>query len=279
MRSEKVSRIVFYTGLLLWIIFPGEAVSEEGRGEMMQPVRLLDLHTAGILPRATFSLEMGVYPPGDPEIRGAGLSTGISVGITDRLNIGISYGADGLVGRGRVDPNPYPGALVKYRLFEEGYINPALVLGYDHQGYGGIEPDSVSYGGFVYKSQGLFAALSKNFRVFDKLQIGFHGGLNFSFEDLDNVTWPDLYAGMDLEVNEELAFTLAYDFALDQVDPCGCNYAYTHNGFLNAGVRWAFSREFYIEFMLKDILENKLSHTGRRKGWTRELKLVYIKEF
>ena len=253
-----------------------EEPAEEG---MIQPRRLIDAHTAGILPRAHFDFETRIYPSGDEDISGCGLMMSVSVGITDRLNIGVSYGGDGIVGRGRVKGNPYPGALIKYRIIEESFFIPGIAIGYDHQGYGGIEPKN--YTGYVYKSQGLFLALSKNYLLFRKLQMGLHGAVNFTWEDIKNVKWPNCYVGLDLGINEELAVAFEYDCALNQKDRGSDHYANPLKGIFNIGIRWAFVPTFYIEFDAKDIFLQKLADyvTEERMGWSRELKIVYVTSF
>lgn len=248
--------------------------------DMMQPRRLVDGHTAGVLPKSYYDLECRVYASGDPAL-GSGLNLGISVGLTDRLTLGVSYGGEGLIGRSRdVRFNSLPGVLVKYRLFEERVVTPGLSLGYDHQGYGGIaDTAEFGYSGFVYKSPGFFLALSKNYIMLNVIQIGFHGTINYSLEERENVHWPNFTTGLDIGINEELAFVLEYDFAFN--DRSGREekyYALPHRGLLNAGLRWAFSPSFHFEFDFKDLMENKQKRDGAY-GWSRELKLLYYSHF
>ena len=253
---------------------------------MVQPRKLIDAHTAGILPKGYFDFETRIYPSGGTGINGCGLQLGISVGITHRLNIGISYGGDGIVGRGRAKPNPYPGALIKYRLVEENYHMPALALGYEHQGYGGID-ERDGRDGFNYKSQGFFIAMSKNYLFFQKINFCVHAAVNLSMEEINNIKWPNGYLGIDIGINEELSFAVEYDLALNDVDieasdtsiaVTFTNYGRPQRGFLNFGVRWAFSPMFYLEFDIKDVLENKISGL-QRLGWSREVKLVFLNSF
>lgn len=282
--SLSMARGFFVVVLPLWVLHT--AVPCRAENEMLQPRRLIDAHTAGVLSRASYELEARIHPSGSREIRGAGLQMGVGVGITHRLNIGLSYGADGLVGRGRdIRPNPYPGGLIKYRLFEENYFLPGVAVGYEHQGYGGIEDND--YKGFVYKSQGFFVALSKNYLLFSKVQFGIHGGVNFSFEEIvsaynGGVRWPTGYLGIDVGLNEELAVAAEYDLALNSRDMPGSyelrDYLNPLYGYLNLGVRYAFSETFYMEFAAKDVLERKVSGT-RILGWSRELKFVYVDSF
>ena len=251
--------------------------------DMLQPRMLIDAPTAGVLPKGSFDFASRFYPAGDPSL-GTGMIMGFDVGLTDRFSIGLSYGGEGLVGRKKnARFNYLPGWLIKYRLFEEDYIMPAMAIGYDHQGYGGMT-DSADFGykGYIYKSPGFFLALSKNYLLFTRVQFGIHGSVNFSMEELNNVKWPNASAGIDIGLNEELALLCEYNFGLNTRDPVEDRtpvYARPSEGYLNAGVRWAFSPSFFAEFDAKDLLENRRDLHKTRVGWTREIKLVYISSF
>ncbi len=263
------------TALLLYMTFSGYAAES-----MLQPRMLIDAHTAGVLPKAYFDFQTRIYPSGDTGLGGSGLGLAISVGLTDRLSIGISYGGDGLVGRGTPQSNPWPGGLIKYRIIEETFVMPAISLGYDHQGFGGIQSDGL-YKGYIYKSPGFFIAASKNYLVFSSIQIGFHAGMNFSLEEYKRIHWPNAYAGIDLGINEELALMVEYDGALNERDKGSDSKSYANplRGFLNLGIRWAFTPSLFVEIAAKDILQNKLSSNGNALRWSREFKLVYVTHF
>ena len=251
--------------------------------EILQPRRLVDAHTAGVLPKKHYDFECRYYPAGNPEY-GTGLIVGIAAGITDRLNIGISYGGEGIIGRKRnVRFNPFPGGQIKYRLFEEDLACPGVTIGYEHQGYGGIADTAYfSYSGYVYKSQGFFLALSKNYLLLNFIQIGFHGSFNYSIEERDKVTWPNAIVGFDMGFNDELAVVLEYDFGFNVKDPKRPDqpnyYGRPQDGFLNAGIRWAFTSNFFLEFDMKDLLEKK-QRRDEPVGWSRELKVIYVSHF
>lgn len=250
---------------------------------MIQPRRLVDAPTAGVLNKGFYDFECRVYPGGE-STNGAGLNLGIAVGITNRLMIGVSYGGEGFVGRGRdVNFDNFPGFLFKYRMFEEKIHFPGIALGYDHQGHGGTTDTlGFDYDGYIYKSPGFFLALSKNYLLFKVIQFGIHGALTYSMEDFREVEWPNFLAGFDFMVNEELALVFEYDFGFNIKDPHPTKhpvYARPSEGYLNIGLRWAFSESFYIEFDAKDVVENRKRKDGSTLGWGRELKLVYISHF
>ena len=132
-----------WTGALLLMAYavlaPHVRAQEEETQTMVQPRRLVDMHTAGVLPKASLDFETRIYPSRHEDVDGGGTTFSISVGITDRFMFGGGYGFDGLVGHGPVRGNPWPGLCIKYRLIEENYFFPAIAIGYDWQGYGGIE--------------------------------------------------------------------------------------------------------------------------------------------
>lgn len=248
--------------------------------EMIQPRKLVDTHTAGILSRGQFDFEARIYPPGDTTLA-SGLILGIDVGITNRLTIGLSYGGEGIVGRGsEVEPHPMPGWLVKYRLFEETTLFPGVAFGYDHQGHGGISDTSrFNYKGNIFKSAGFFIATSKNFLINSIVQCGIHGMINYSLEEARTVNWPNCIAGIDIGINEELSMVFEYDFGFNIKDGNQKYYAQPGEGYFNAGLRWAFSPSFYIEFDARDIFEHRKDKQNTTLGWGREIKLVHFSEF
>lgn len=271
---------LLFASLFLFLNFWASYLYSE---EMIQPRRLVDAPTAGVLARGNFDFECRVYPGGD-QTKGAGVNLGINVGVTNRLMIGLSYGGEGIVGRGKdAHFDKVPGFLVKYRIFEEGLHFPGVSLGYDHQGHGGsADTSEFDYKGYVYKSPGFFLALSKNYLLFSKIQLGIHGALTYSMEDFKEVSWPNFLTGIDLGVNEELALVVEYDFGFNIKDKRSSGhpiYASPSEGYLNLGLRWAFSENFYIEFDARDVLENRKRKDGSTVSWGRELKLVYVSHF
>ena len=173
--------------------------------EMIQPRRLVESHTAGVLQRGYFDFGCGIYPAGNSAL-GAGLNFGISVGITNRLMIGLCYGGEGLVEVEHAKFNPLPGPVIKYRLIEESLALPAFAIGYDHQGFGGIaDTANFGYEGYIFKSPG-FCGYKQNFLLFKRF--GIHGSLNYSIESRNEVRWPNLTTGIDLGINEVISVLL-----------------------------------------------------------------------
>jgi len=287
---DNIARPLYMRRAALSVVFVFAMFSFLHASDLFQPYRMVNAHTAGVLPKASFDVDFHVYS--SPDWPGGGLLPGARVGLGDRFNIGVAYGGDGIVGYSpRVRWNNLPGVLIKYRVVEEGIAAPALAVGFDNQGYGGTA-DVFRYGydGYVYKSPGFFAAISKNYLMLKAVQIGFHGTINYSLEEAEEVKWANLTLGSDIGINNDIAFFFEYDFAFNDVtgaDNGNHYYALPHNGFLNIGLRWVFTENFYVEFDMLDILENKTRRryvslnkwVGEPIGWGRELKVAYITKF
>lgn len=274
----------FFLGVCAWATVVSSAVFA---GEVMPPIRLVDSHTAGVIPKGYFAIENRLFEGGIAGQRNTGFLVTIAVGVTDRFSLGLGYGAEGIIGRSdHPQFNPFPGCCVKYRLFDENFILPGVAIGFDYQGFGGIADNHLfGYTGYIYKSQGFFAALSKSYLLLKTIEFGFHGSINWSLEEIGRVKWPDAWAGFDLGLTRSFSFVLEYDFGLNTRDPYrGQNaYALPQDGYLNAGVRWNLTPNFAVELDARDMLESRRYltdpddvHTERRLGWSREIKIVYM---
>jgi len=266
---------------LFWVTAALLSAGAARADEVVPPVQLVDMQTAGVVPKGDFAFESRIY---DGDGTGTGLLVDFKVGITDRFTIGISYGGEGVLGR-ETDPryDPFPGCLVKYRLFDESMVAPGCAVGFENQGYGGIA-DRGRYGDedYIFKSEGFFAALSKSYLLMNRVAVGFHGNVNLSLEGVQKVKWPDVVAGCDVGVSRAFSLVAEYDLALNTQDPYlgTTTYGSPQDGFLNAGLRWQLAKGLSIEFDARDILQNRSYLNGdgtvSKLGWSRELKMVYL---
>lgn len=227
---------------------------------LVEPTYLIDTPTAGVLIRGSFRAQVRAYEEG-------GIQAGIDAGVTDRLMFGISYGGTHLIGEGEVGWNPQPGVNIRYRLFEESLSMPALVLGYDSQGFGAYVDSTKRYS---TKSRGIFASASKNFALLGT--IGLHGGLNYSFENEDGDKDLNLFVGFDKSINPEIALFGEYDFALNDNENRSLG---SGKGYLNLGLKWIFAGKMNIDFMWKNILKNRNNRPYR----SREIQISFIEIF
>jgi len=207
------------------------------------PLILVDCPTAGTLKRGYFDVVMRAYPNG-------GILTATNIGLSNRFTIGISYGAEGIIAEERPNWNPRIEFNVKLNLVDEDLVFPAMSLGFSSQGYGSYTERFERY---TFKSKGFYAVASKNYPLY-QWQIGLHGGLNYSTEreDDDNANF---FIGLDTRFNDDVGLVLEYDFALN--DNEGLDDLGRGRGYLNMAIQWIYTDKLVLEFLLKNLVENR----------------------
>jgi hypothetical protein len=240
--------------LAAWVLVPTLPVRAEGRPE---ETRLIDCPTAGLVDRGQFALGLRLSGNG-------GVLAQVDAGVLSRLNIGVAYGGRRIIGDGAIDWYPRLEACARYRLVQESRALPALLVGYETQGYGEYQNKR-----YRAKSRGLYAVLSKNY-LHPMGQIGFHAGANLSREDADGDDDPSGWVGVDATVNDELSVVGEYDLALNDNGPASLG---SGKGYLNAGVSWAVVPQLRVSAYLKNLLGNG------EPDLSRELSVTYSEEF
>ena len=231
------------------------------------PSSLITLPTAGTLQRGSFALEMRIQKFG-------GLTSSISVGLTDRFQLGISYGSANLIGDDSLIWYPKPETNLKYLLIDESETSPGISLGIDTQGLGKFNSvDSLMR--YDTKALGLFAVASKNW-VTPLGNLGWHFGSNYNFiETNDNDKDVNFFMGFDIEFNPELSIMLEYNAALNENNMTSKNIAISRGGYLNAGIRWTFVERLHIEMDFNNLMFDK----KKVDYFNREIKIIYIEYF
>ncbi|NQT26311.1 hypothetical protein HQ585_13225 [candidate division KSB1 bacterium] len=219
--------------------------------------QLMDVPVARTLAQGEFTAELRIYPNG-------GLLSSILIGLTDRFGLGVSYGGENIIGIGKPNMNPRPCVHVQYLIFDEQFLSPSVVIGFQSQGYGGFNK---TFQRFAVKSKGFYAVASKNTAFLGGL--GLHVGANYSFEYEDGDENVNAFIGCHKWINPELVVMCEYDAAINDNSD---NAIGSGKGYLNAGVRWSFVQRFFIEFSWKNILENR----DNVPGSSREVKLIYL---
>ena len=231
------------------------------------PSSLVTLPTAGTLQRGSFALEMRIQKFG-------GLTSSISVGLTDRFQLGISYGSANLIGDDSLIWYPKPETNLKYLLIDESETSPGISLGIDTQGLGKFNSDD-SLMRYDTKALGLFAVASKNW-VTPLGNLGWHFGSNYNFvETNDNDKDVNFFMGFDIEFNPELSMMFEYNAALNENNMTSKNIAISRGGYLNAGVRWTFVERLHIEIDFNNLMFDK----KKVDYFNREIKITYIEYF
>ena len=231
------------------------------------PSSLITLPTAGTLQRGSFALEMRIQKFG-------GLTSSISVGLTDRFQLGISYGSANLIGDDSLIWYPKPETNLKYLLIDESETSPGISLGIDTQGLGKFNSgDSLMR--YDTKALGFFAVASKNW-VTPLGNLGWHFGSNYNFvETNDNDKDVNFFMGFDIEFNPELSIMLEYNAALNENNMTSKNIAISRGGYLNAGIRWTFVERLHIEMDFNNLMFDK----KKVDYFNREIKITYIEYF
>ena len=233
--------------------------------EYPPPTDLISVPTAGTLMRGSFSMDMRIQDEG-------GLVLGLSAGITDRFQFGMSFGSPNLIGDENLEWYPRPEAKLKYLIVDENLSMPAFALGLNTQGSGDFEDTLQRY---EIKALGLYGAMSKNWKS-PLGNIGLHTGLNYSFlETEDGDSDPNLFFGIDVEFNPEFSFLMEYNSALNENGMTARTMSVSKGGYLNAALRWSFVESLHLELHLNNLLfdDEEVDY------FKRELKITYIEYF
>ncbi len=218
------------------------AQGSAGSDGAIEPRYLIDLPTAGMLPQRTLALDLDFYQQG-------GLLAGMSVGVFDRLLLGVSFGGTQLIGAGSPQWNATPGFEVKARIIEESIVLPAIALGFDSQGK---ETYIDKLSRYTIKSMGFYAVASKNYQAMGFLS--FHGGINYSLERADGDSDPNFFAGIEKTLGPFISVLAEYNLGMNDSNKDALGRG---RGYLNAGIRGSLGNGFTIGFNLKDIIRNQ----------------------
>ena len=231
------------------------------------PTNLVSVPSAGTLVRGSYAMQMRVQKNG-------GLTSSLSVGITDRFQFGLSFGSSNLIGDDSLEWYPRPEANLKYRLIDETTSMPGLSIGLDTQGQGQFdEADTLMR--YDVKAMGIYAAASKNW-VTPLGNLGLHMGTNYNFTEVnDGDKDINYFFGFDMEFNPELSILLEYNAALNENDMTAKTMSISKGGYLNAAIRWTFVERLHIEMDFNNLLfdDQKVDY------FKRELKITYIEYF
>ena len=266
---------IFFILLLLPLLFKPIAAQE---GEMIAasmydipPRWLVDLPTAGTLPRGFYNIGFHIYP-------GGGAITNTDIGLSNRLSIGISYGGDRVLSNDTPDWNPGIEFSLKFRLIDEMELFPAIAVGFSSQGNGSFNRDFDRY---TFKSRGFYAVASRSF-YFYQWTAGWHAGVNYTQENnFDKEDDLNFFGGFDATFKYNLALIAEYDLAInddrsvlpDKVTPN--TFGGKGRGYMNIGIKWLFTDNLELEAIMKDLFINRRDS----EAITREIRINYIDSF
>ena len=251
-----------YSGIALsllslsaFLLCEGNAQGSAGASSKLEPRFIIDMPTAGMLGGGGLALDVDMYQSG-------GVLLGVSVGIFDRVSLGVSYGGTQLIGTGTPEMNAVPGFNVRVRLIEENIGLPAIVIGFDNQGRDGYVKSLSRY---VIKSPGFYAVASKNYLLLGYLSL--HGGVNYSLERSDSNKDISLFVGFEKTLGPAVSALLEYNLATNDRKE---NALGKGRGYLNTGLRWSLGSGVTIGATLKDLTMNGRTDSARNRTVTLE---------
>ncbi len=234
------------------------------------PRWLVDVPTAGTLPRAYYDISVRFYPNG-------GALASMDIGLSNRLMLGISYGAEDVISNREPNWNPRIEFSVKFRVIDELEYFPAVTAGFCSQGFGGWDKELKRY---TFKSRGFYAVASRSFYFYEWTS-GWHVGVNYSLEkDVDEDKNLNFFVGFDATFKYNLALLAEIDAGLNDDKsalPDGSEYRFAGRGrgYFNLSIKWLFTQNLEIEALLKDLFLNR----READTITREMRLTYVDRF
>lgn len=217
------------------------AQSSAGDKAIYESRYIVDMPTAGVLAKGTFSIYTMMFQEG-------GLMAELYTAPFEDFNMGLSFGGSNVIGTGKATFQNLPGIHIKYRIIDETRGFPAITLGVITQGRGLFYTDNTR---FQTMSPGVFAAVSKNFK-WALGSLALHGGLNYSFEPKPENRNINFYAGMEQSIGNVISLNLEFNSNLDDK-----NREITVNqGMLNAALRWSVAKGLTFELQARDLLKN-----------------------
>jgi hypothetical protein len=249
--------------IILLLLFCGQSLLAQGSAgsdSRIEPRYLIDLPTAGMLTQRSFALDLDFYQDG-------GLLVATSIGVFDRLSLGISYGGTNILGSDKPEWNTTPGVSLKVRILDESVVLPALAVGFDSQGKENYIDQLSRY---TIKSLGIYAVVSKNYQTMGFLSL--HGGINYSLERADGDTDPNIFGGVEKTLGSNISIMAEYNLALNDSNRDALGRG---RGYLNLGIRGSLGGGFTIGFNIKDLIKNQ----DRVSIGNRTLKCEFVRPF
>jgi len=257
LKSHTRAMCLLFLAAFALSLCPGASTAQ-----ILEDIAIVDSPTAGILPHGGYLLQGCLGPR-------SSILIALKVGFFDRLMIGASYGFQEFFDRGDMKANDLPGFEARLRIIEESERGPALALGIDTQGEDIYIEDWARY---VRKSKGIYAVLSKNYRLIGDFSV--HGGVNYSFENRDE-NGLNAFCASSLEIVGGFSILLDYNAALDDNDEDIHTHLTRGKGYLDAGLRFDYRDNLRIKIFFKDLLDNYVPASGVE----RSMEIFYVNSF
>lgn len=246
-----------------------------GLESSIEPRRIVNFPTAGVLPKTSFASYNGFGTFGN---------TMLELAYSPMVNfeIGLAYSSSNFVGTGNMDFQTLPGVRLKYRFIDETKTMPAIAVGFESQGFGFFAKGSNR---FEHLSPGLFFVASRNFSVPIGM-LSLHLGANYNFEENRNEVRSNvgsnlaaygktmglnLYAGLEQTIGSRLSVNAEFN---GNMNDDNSNFT---NGklILNTSLKYAVTSRVNLELKFEDLLGSYV----RTNKWRRGVALEYASYF
>jgi len=225
-----------------------------------EPTYVVDSPTAGILGHAEYLLRGRIGPQSAILVAG-------EIGFKSVVQVGVSFGMQGLLDRADVTVNDQVGFHGRLRIAEES-ATPAFAVGFSSQGVGAYNEELERY---ERKSKGFYAVVSKNWR-FILGEFSGHGGINYSLERKDDES-VNMFAAADWLLFRNVSFLADADAALNDGSD---ERLYGRGGiYVDGAVRVTYGQNFSMMLVFRDLTGNY--GPNRRVG--RELEIAFVDLF
>ncbi|MER3328954.1 MAG: YjbH domain-containing protein, partial [Candidatus Kapaibacterium sp.] len=227
MKNFTIYYIILIIALLPVSLFSDGSAGEDASYESR---RIIDMPTAGVIPKGTFEVNTFLMQSG-------GLMTEFAASPFDNFVLGVSFGGSNIIGVSTPSFQDFPGVQIKYRILDETKTFPALALGLNSQGLGLYDKTEERY---QTASPGVYISSSKSF----KWPVGLvyvHAGINYSLEPKPNDRSVNFYFGAEQTIYKRISIGAEFNANLENN-----TFFMENNGLLNFQVKWAASENLTV---------------------------------
>lgn len=212
---------------------------------------LIDQPDIIIPDHGVYGLQFRFGPTGDVITYG-------TLGLFNRLSLGVSYGASNMINSGNPDFYSQPGVQIRIKAIEENGYLPTLIFGLDNQGYG-----AYNNGRYQIMSKGIYFQVGKNIEYPDIAFIP-NFGMNYCFESDGRL---DIFFGIKFSIKSSVEVIFDYSSNIDdELDQ--------NKGYFNTGLNLILHHDVFFQFALRDLLDN-----GHDQQLNRMIKFGFSQSF
>ncbi len=249
--------------VILLIIIAKSAMAQgtAGYNAPFESREIIDMPTAGVLPKNSFNIKSKLYNEG-----GLALETNFS--FLKNLMLGISFSGNNVIGNDNLQFQKIPGFNLKFRVFDETIKIPAIAVGFSNQG-NGKWINSINR--FENLSPGFYLALSKNF-AWQLGEVSATGGIHYSFEPSKEDRCVNVYGGFEQTIWKYFSISGELNLNLDDI-------AYLEKKSpinFHLSLKSSIANGITIELQLRNIIN---SNKYIASGFERRLSIDIIRSF